>query len=167
MALKNKGVRCQIWMSERKGNTWGDPVMIPFQNDTTTYAYPALSSDDQEMIFSSDMAGGQGKMDLYVTHWDKKTKQWATRLTLALILTPPVMMCSLSFTRMVHFISLLTDLPGFGGLDIFKATKVPNQTDKWNKPENMQYPINSEADDFGIIFEGAKERGYFLRTVRW
>jgi len=148
-------------MSERKGNTWGDPVMIPFQNDTTTYAYPALSSDDQEMIFSSDMAGGQGKMDLYVTHWDKKTKQWGNPVNLG----PDINTPGNDVFPFIHQDGTLyfsTDgLPGFGGLDIFKATKVPNQTDKWNKPENMQYPINSEADDFGIIFEGAKERGYF------
>lgn len=159
--VKNKGVHCQIWMSERKGNTWGDPVMLPFQNDSTTYAYPALTSDDQEMIFSSDMAGGQGKMDLYVSHYDKKAKQWGTPVNLG----PDINTPGNDVFPFIHQDGTLyyssDGLPGFGGLDIFKCTKIPNQTDKWNKPENMQYPINSEADDFGIIFEGAKERGYF------
>jgi peptidoglycan-associated lipoprotein len=157
---KNKGVRCQIWYAERKGNTWGDPVMIPFQNDTTTYAYPTLTPDDQELIFSSDMAGGQGKMDLYVSHWDKKSKQWLTPANLTDLNTPGNDV--FPFVHADGTLYFSTDgLPGMGGLDIFKASKVPNQTDKWNKPENMQYPINSEADDFGIIFEGSKERGYF------
>lgn len=159
--VKNKGIHCQIWMSERKGNTWGDPVMVSFQNDSTTYAHPTLSKDDQEMIFSSDMAGGQGKMDLYVSHYDKKTKEWGTPVNLG----PDINTPGDDVFPFLHEDGTLyfsTDgLPGFGGLDIFQCTKIPNQTDKWNKPENMQYPINSEADDFGIIFEGAQQRGYF------
>ncbi|HXP48716.1 MAG TPA: OmpA family protein, partial [Bacteroidia bacterium] len=95
------------------------------------------------------------------SHWDKKTKQWLTPVNLG----PDINTPGNDVFPFIHADGTLyfsTDgLPGMGGLDIFKASKVPNQTDKWNKPENMQYPINSEADDFGIIFEGSKERGYF------
>jgi hypothetical protein len=45
--------------------------------------------------------------------------------------------------------------PGMGGLDIFKATQ--DSTGKW-KVENMQAPINSMADDFGITFAGIKRK---------
>jgi peptidoglycan-associated lipoprotein len=47
-----------------------------------------------------------------------------------------------------------------GGLDIFKAEK---STDgKFTKaPENLKSPMNSAGDDFGIIFEGKKIKGYF------
>jgi peptidoglycan-associated lipoprotein len=45
-----------------------------------------------------------------------------------------------------------------GGLDIFRATKMENG--EWNI-ENMGYPVNSPADDFGIVFEKTVERGYF------
>ncbi len=46
---------------------------------------------------------------------------------------------------------------GMGGLDIFKATF---ENGSW-KVENMRYPINSTYDDFSIIIEKDKERGYF------
>jgi peptidoglycan-associated lipoprotein len=47
-----------------------------------------------------------------------------------------------------------------GGLDIFVAEA--GADGKFNKAvENMKYPINSSFDDFGIIFEGKKQRGYF------
>jgi peptidoglycan-associated lipoprotein len=49
--------------------------------------------------------------------------------------------------------------PGMGGLDIFKAV-YDSRTKHWNV-ENMKFPINSQADDFGITFEGDKERGFF------
>ncbi len=156
---KNKGVHCQIWSSERKGNTWGDPVMIPFQNDSTTYGYPTLSADDQELFFSSDMAGGYGKEDIYVSHWDKKAKQWGTPVNLGPDINTPENEV-FPFMHQDGTLYFSSDgFPGMGGLDIFKAAKLG--PDKWGKVENMKYPINSEADDFGIIYEGSKERGYF------
>jgi peptidoglycan-associated lipoprotein len=45
-----------------------------------------------------------------------------------------------------------------GGLDIFKARK--NDEGQW-LVENMRYPVNSTADDFGIIFEKDREAGFF------
>jgi peptidoglycan-associated lipoprotein len=48
--------------------------------------------------------------------------------------------------------------PGYGGLDIYKAYH--NSFGTWIV-ENLGKPINSEADDFGIIFENDNERGYF------
>jgi peptidoglycan-associated lipoprotein len=47
---------------------------------------------------------------------------------------------------------------GYGGLDIFKATQ--SEDGSWNV-ENMGIPFNSNGDDFGIVFEGATDNGYF------
>ncbi|MDE6449662.1 MAG: OmpA family protein, partial [Muribaculaceae bacterium] len=47
--------------------------------------------------------------------------------------------------------------PGFGGLDLFKATLTPSGG--W-RVENMGQPVNSSADDFGITF-GHGESGFF------
>ncbi len=32
---------------------------------------------------------------------------------------------------------------------------------KWGKPENLGAPINSSSNDFAIIYEGEKDRGFF------
>ena len=49
--------------------------------------------------------------------------------------------------------------PGLGGLDIFMAELTPSG--KW-EVTNMGYPINSNADDFGITFDpGRDNAGYF------
>jgi len=46
-----------------------------------------------------------------------------------------------------------------GGLDIFRSV---GTNGKWSKPENMKYPINSFADDLGIVFNGEEsEEGLF------
>jgi peptidoglycan-associated lipoprotein len=49
-------------------------------------------------------------------------------------------------------------LPGFGGLDIFFAKE--NQDNSWTV-RNMMYPINSNADDFGITFAAGGKKGLF------
>ena len=48
-------------------------------------------------------------------------------------------------------------IEGMGGLDIYKAELL--QPNKWGKPENMRSPINSEGDDFAIVFDGINEKG--------
>lgn len=47
------------------------------------------------------------------------------------------------------------------GLDIFKAELQPDG--RW-LVDNMRYPINSSADDFGISFRGENESGLFSST---
>ena len=48
-----------------------------------------------------------------------------------------------------------------GGLDIFKAVPGPGGT--W-EIENMKYPVNSSADDFGICFENEREAGFLTSS---
>ena len=48
---------------------------------------------------------------------------------------------------------------GMGGMDIYKAEFDVEGT--LLSISNMKSPINSPLDDFGIIFEGKDERGYF------
>ena len=48
--------------------------------------------------------------------------------------------------------------PGMGGLDIYRATKY---SDGVLYIVNMQSPINSSQDDYGIVFQGTKEIGLF------
>jgi peptidoglycan-associated lipoprotein len=47
-----------------------------------------------------------------------------------------------------------------GGLDNFKSTR-QGDSDSWGEVENMQYPMNSSSNDFGIVFEGSDEKGFF------
>jgi peptidoglycan-associated lipoprotein len=48
---------------------------------------------------------------------------------------------------------------GMGGMDIFRAEKTGENT--WGQIENMRSPLNSASDDFGIMFDGENERGFF------
>ncbi len=157
--VKNKGVRCKIFSADRRGNNWTDPVMLNFQIDTVTYGHPAVTADAQTVVFSSDLQGGVGGHDLWMSHYDKKSKTWGAPVNLG----PEINTVGDEYFPYIHVNGDLyyssTGLPGMGGLDIFHATK--SGDNKWVNPTNMGSPINSEGDDFGIIFEGTKDRGYF------
>jgi len=148
----------QLWYSYKKGNVWNDPVKVEFCVDTNDFAAPALSADGETLIFASDLPGGQGDKDLWMSKFDKKEKKWGPPTNLGSTINTPQKEVfpflhddgTLYFSSDGHL--------GMGGWDIFKAEKKGD--DSWGNVTNMRYPVNSAGDDFGIIFEGTKERGY-------
>ena len=60
---------------------------------------------------------------------------------------------------MVHYILPSNGHVGMGGLDIFKSELDDNGI--YVSAINLKSPINSSADDFGMIVERKSERGYF------
>lgn len=157
--VKNKGEKCKIYSAQRRGNNWTDPVLLNFQVDSVTYAHPAISQDEQTLVFTSDLPGGQGGLDLWMTHFDRKKKLWGQPENLG----PEINTSGNEEFPFLHPDGSLyyssDGLPGMGGLDIFHAAKLGN--DKWGNPTNMGSPINSSGDDFGIDFQGSHtDRGY-------
>ncbi len=154
---KNSGGVCKIFMAKKKGKEWDDPQPLAFNSDSFTVGHPSLSNDESMLFFSSDMPGGQGGKDIWVSTFDKKTKVWGTPTNLG----PNVNTAQDEMYPFVHRDGTLyfssNGHPGMGGLDIFSATLKGKE---YTNVTNMMYPINSAADDFGIIFENEVDRGY-------
>ena len=147
-----------IATSARADAAWGKPTTLSLTRDTlSSYAHPAISPDGVWLYFTSDMPGGKGGLDI-----------WRVRLTEAGLggvenVGEPVntagdeMFPTFRPNGDLYFSS--NGHPGLGGLDIFIA-----KTDKATKRyvlEHPGYPLNSQADDFGMTFEGVHNRGYF------
>ncbi len=104
------------------------------------------------------MPGGQGGNDIWMSKFDKKNNKWGDPTNLGPeINTPGEEVWPFIHDDGTLYFSSDGHL-GMGGVDIFKAEK--KGEDKWGNVTNLKFPINSAADDFGIIFEGKKERGY-------
>lgn len=147
----------QIVKSNRSDAAWGKASSVELTKDTLScFAHPAVSPDGQWLYFVSDMPGGKGGLDI-----------WRVRITSAgyggvenlgePINTPGNEMFptfrpngDLYFSSDGH--------PGMGGLDIFIA--YPSKTGRYVL-EHPGYPLNSQGDDFGMTFEGVKNRGFF------
>jgi peptidoglycan-associated lipoprotein len=160
--VKNESVGCQIYRSNFTGNGWSQPELIKLVEDSSiSIGHPALSPEELTLYFVADMEGGAGGKDIWKSTrssrsqpWTKPTNAGSLINTVADEMYPYVRTDgSLYFASNGHI--------GIGGLDIFKVDK-----DESGKPfiANLKPPINSSSDDFGIIFDGKEESGYFSST---
>ncbi|MGY6562746.1 MAG: OmpA family protein [Luteibaculaceae bacterium] len=159
---KKKMRGCDIFVASKSGKDWGEPEALklkPEGADSLVVAHPSLSSDGQRLFFAANLPGGKGGTDIWYVDYNRKDKKWGTPVNLGNEVNTPGNE-QFPFIHSNGNLYFSSDFhPGLGGLDIFVATKVGE--DKWGSVENLQYPINSPYDDFGIIFESAADRGYF------
>lgn len=161
---KRKALGCEIFSARRDGDRWTDVQSLGLADDSTVIAHPALSPDELTLYFVSDMSGsiqsseGTNSKDIWMVTRSGTNAKWGRPVNLG----SPVNSPGDEFFPYVHADGTLYFSSdghiGMGGLDIFKAVK--SESGQW-QVENMKYPINSAADDFGIIFENDRESGYF------
>lgn len=163
---KKKAFGCDIWVSKKVGNDYSEPVMLPLKpqqdkKDTSmvTIGHPALSKDGTLLVFSSNMKGGQGGKDLWKVALDKNGMPTGAVANLGKEINSPKddMFPFLRENGDLYFSSNI--IGGMGGMDIYHAAKTGDG--QWGHVENMKYPLNSSGDDFGIMFDGNEERGFF------
>ncbi|MCC7051032.1 MAG: OmpA family protein, partial [Bacteroidia bacterium] len=135
-------------------------TLIKITSDSFSVGHPCLNEDESRLYFASDMPGGLGGHDIWYIEYDKKNKKWGeTPINLgAPINTPGREMFPYIHEQDGALYFSSDGQLGMGGLDIFRAEKSGNN---FSNVTNMKFPINSSADDFGIVFEGDKERGFF------
>jgi outer membrane protein OmpA-like peptidoglycan-associated protein len=119
--------------------------------------HPAISADGRSLYFCSDMGGGQGGMDIWVSKIGADGK-WGTPKNLGDKVNTKgnELFPMVTSGNLLYFSS--DGWEGLGGLDIFE---VKLRNDVPGNVYNMGKPINSEADDFGIIIAGDGKSGYF------
>jgi len=158
---KGKRFGCQIYQTQKRGVEWGAPKIIPLTADSVSVGHPSLSADGLKLYFAARMKGGMGGADIWVCERKSATGEWSKPENLgAAINTPGDEL--FPFIRDDGNLYFSSDYwPGMGGLDIFRA--IVDENGVWTI-NNMQYPVNSSQDDFGIIFQGKKEIGHFSST---
>lgn len=159
---KRRALGCEIFSAKRNGDKWSNIESLALADDSVIVAHPALSADDNTLYFVSNMEGSiktpEGKPSKDIWMVTRTGGGWGEPVNLGSPVNTPGDEVfpyvhpdgTLYFSSNGHI--------GMGGLDIFKATYSENGG--W-QVENMKYPINSSADDFGIVFEKERESGYF------
>jgi len=161
-AIKNETLGCQIYYSNYTGSGWSQPELVQLIPDSSiSVGHPAVSPDELTLFFVAEWKGGAGGKDIWKSTRPSRGQPWGRPVnagspvnTVADEMFPYVSKDgTLYFASNGHI--------GLGGLDIFKLGKDEN-----DRPLviNMKPPINSPSDDFGIIFDGKKEKGYFSST---
>jgi outer membrane protein OmpA-like peptidoglycan-associated protein len=150
-------MRLKIYTSKKKGNGWNNEESLPFNSDEYSCAHPSISSDGTKLYFASDMPGGFGGMDLYVS--ELENGRWGPPANLG----PSV---NTEGNEIFPFIHRNTRLYfasdgqlGLGGIDNYYVDAKGDG--QWSSPENMGAPINSKDDDFGVMFNEEGTCGFF------
>lgn len=145
----------QIYQAKKGLYDWKDVKKLAFNNDNYHCMHPSLSADGQQLYFTSDMPGGFGGTDIYVSI--KKGDRWSR---------PQNLGAAVNSERndafpFIHESGTLffssSRQPGFGGFDIYKIDLLDTKA----KVENLSTPFNSSADDLGFILNQDGTRGYF------
>jgi len=144
-----------IYKSSRSGAQWGAGQRVAVFADTMIMAaHPSLGSDGY-LYFVSDVIGGFGGKDIWRIKEDMIGKSKPENLGPSINTEGDEMFPFFRDDSTLYFAS--DGHPGLGGLDLFRATPLENG---W-EVENLKAPINSNADDFGIVFEKGKNSGFF------
>lgn len=153
-----KGNHCRLYTSQLSGTEWSEPEAMPFSTDSFNCGQPSLSKDGSTLYFSSDMPGSIGGKDIWMVTKSGRGKTWGDPVNLGPVINTEddEMFPTITDDGTLYFAS--NGHVGLGGTDIFMAKG--DATD-WGNPVNMKSPINSNGDDFAIIFGKDKESGYF------
>jgi outer membrane protein OmpA-like peptidoglycan-associated protein len=129
-----------------------EPILLDLCPKAYSAAHPAISSDGKTLVFSSNMPGGKGGMDLY--RCTKKENGWSKPENLREINTAgDEVFPFLNKNNLLFFSS--NGHGGLGGLEI-----VYTHLEYFNSLKNPGYPINSSRDDFGVYIQDDGKSGY-------
>ena len=118
-----------------------DIESFPYNGLGISNTDPFISADGNTLIFSSDMPGGYGGMDLYISHFTNG--QWSTPVNLGEdVNTPGNEISPMLSGEKLYFAS--NHHKGFGGYDLFSAQRLE---DAWIMVNNLGEEINTPADE--------------------
>lgn len=149
-----------VYNPKRKG--WSALQPLFEHQEEACYAHPVLLDDGRTLLFVSDMEGGYGGMDLYITSWNDELQSWNAPVNLGSTVNtegdeifPSVDGNELYFSSNGH--------EGYGGYDIYRANFVDGKVLS-NSLWHIPYPINSVNNDYGLYV--VNEQGYFISDRR-
>lgn len=146
-------------------NSWGNIDALRIKNARIA-SYDAdytLAENGTLLILSTLRYDTEGARDLYISRLEEDGR-W----------TEPLNMGSIINTTLDEYAPFYSDdeealyfasngIPGFGGSDIFRVTRIDDSWENWTTPENIGTDINTEADERYYFFDESDDNAYFAR----
>ncbi len=148
-------IRLRLVIMKKINGKWQETEDFPYNNSRYHFAHPAISKSGDTLIFSSDMPGGFGKSDLYMSV--RQNGQWAKPVNLGgKINTKGDEMFPTFLPEGILAFSSDAHKGGNGKFDIWYV-RFPVS----GEVENAGQGINSVADDFGMVVYPERNICYF------
>lgn len=143
-----------IYMSERNGERWSEPVLIDGKLSEQSFnsRQPQVTPDGKYLLFSSDRSDGIGGFDIWIANLD--SRGMPEKIT---NLGPAINTTGDEEAPFYHggsqsLVFASNGRTGMGGFDLFSSTG--NFNGSWTVALNLGYPVNSEKDDIYFVGRG-------------
>lgn len=152
-------LRLKIYKIDKKGKSWTEPKGVVFNDEEYNVTHPSLSADGTMLFFSSDMPGGFGGMDLYVSYMEDG--RWSIPVNLGPTINTEgdeafPYISGEGASAVLYFSS--NGHIGLGGFDLYMSKE---NYGTWMEPTNLGFPVNSNYDDLSITMNADRTHGYF------
>src|SRR5690554_2676637 len=142
---------CDLFVTERIGDRWTDPVNLPgYVNTFTWESQPSLSADGKTLYFIRRV--GQQRIqrsDIFVSEKQEDGK-WGKAVPLPNNINTERMESSVMIHPDGQTLYFASDGHiGLGGTDLFMTRKDP--LGNWSDPINLGYPINTESNENSLL----------------
>lgn len=146
-----------IYIITNQNGKWSRPSSFE-HNSRRGYSnvHPTITPDGQTIYFASDMPGGFGKSDLYES--TLVNGEWTEPLNLGSIVNTDGNEVFPYFHPGGKLYFSSEGHNSTGKLDIFYTSKSEG---KWSAPIKLEYPINTESNDFSCYIYPSQTEGYF------
>lgn len=140
---------CDLYITEHINGKWSSPQNMGNRINTVAWeSQPSLSTDGRELYFASTRIGGLGGSDIWKSIY--RNNLWSTPINLGKTINTEWEESSPSIhadRKTIYFRS--TGWPGYGSFDLFMSKL--NQSNEWNEPINLGYPINDHKDQGAMV----------------
>ncbi len=147
----------KLYSASVENRKWKNIKELPFNNDAYSVGHPSLSEDEKTLFFVSDMPGSIGKTDIFKVAILGNDRYGTPENLGSMVNTVEKEMFPFVKGNELYFASEGHE-NNFGGLDLYVTKIYPTFI---LKPEHLQAPINTTADDFALIVNADYTAGYF------
>ncbi len=140
---------------------WNNPVKLGknINKRRAVERHAALSPDGKKLYFSSDVKGGKGGRDIWVSELQADST-WGTPKSIN-INTEYDEEAPYMLSDGITFYFSSKGYKGMGGYDIFKCMLQSDGT--FSEPQNIGFPINTVEDDVFFFPVSSEDIAYFTR----
>lgn len=155
---------CELFRSRPDAEGWGPALSLGLTDRSvdfvTQMGHPAFSADGRYLFFSANLPGGMGSLDIWYAPYDPVLDRFGTPVNAGPAINTPNAEF-FPFLRSNGTLYFASDgWGGLGGLEICEAWPVPGAPFDFGQAQPMGAPINSPADDFGIVFKSGSNEGF-------